>query len=62
MLGAFDAAVDLLLFASPALAMLVYQQLERIGPLILMAGLPAVLALPVALRVGETKGLRSTGK
>jgi MFS family permease len=54
-LGAFDAAVDLLLFISPALALALFRQLGRIDPLILGAGLPALLALPVALLVRETK-------
>lgn len=56
-LGAFDAAVDLLLFASPALALVAYRQLDRIAPLLLAAGLPALVALPVALAVTETKDL-----
>jgi DHA1 family multidrug resistance protein-like MFS transporter len=55
MLGAFDAAVDLLIFVAPALAMVVHRQLGQVAPLFLMAGLPALLALPVALYVGETK-------
>jgi DHA1 family multidrug resistance protein-like MFS transporter len=54
MLGAFDAAIDLLLFAVPALALAVYEQLGRADPLILTVGLPALLALPVALNIGET--------
>ena len=54
-LGAFDAAVDLLLFLAPAVALAAYGQLSQVDPLILAAGLPALLALPVALRVGETK-------
>jgi len=53
-LGAFDAAVDLLLFVSPALALALFQQLGRFDPLILGSGLPALLALPVALLVRET--------
>jgi len=55
MLGAFDAAVDLLLFVAPALALAVHRQIGRIDPLLLAAGLPALLALPVALVVEETK-------
>ena len=55
LLGAFDAAVDLLVFVAPALAMVIYRQLGHVAPLFLMAGLPALLALPVALSVGETK-------
>jgi MFS family permease len=54
-LGAFDAAVDLLLFLAPAVALAAYGQLGQVDPLILVAGLPALLALPVALRAGETK-------
>ncbi len=53
-LGAFDAAVDLLLFAAPALALAVYQQLGRIDLLLLAAALPALAALPVGLAVRET--------
>jgi len=54
-LGAFDAAVDLLLFAAPALALVAHQQWGRVDPLLLSAGLPALLALPVALVIHETK-------
>jgi MFS family permease len=54
-LGAFDAAVDLLIFAAPAAALAVHRQLGRTDPLLLAAGLPALLALPVALMVSETK-------
>jgi MFS family permease len=57
-LGAFDAAVDLLISA-PALAMLAHRQLGRIAPLFLIVGLPAWLAWPVALRMGETRADRS---
>ena len=57
-LGAFDAAVDLLIFVAPALAMLAHQQLGRTAPLFLIAGLPAGLAWPVALRMGETRADR----
>jgi MFS family permease len=53
-LGAFDAAVDLLMFASPALALIMHQQLGQTDLLLLAAGLPALLALPVALVVPET--------
>lgn len=55
MLGAFDALVDLLLFASPALALALHRQWGQIAPLFLLAGLPALVALPVALLVRETK-------
>jgi MFS family permease len=54
-LGAFDAAVDLLLFISPALALAVFRQLGRFDPLILGSGVLALLALPVALLVRETR-------
>jgi MFS family permease len=54
-LGAFDAAVDLLLFAAPAVALAIYQRWTHIDPLLLAAGLPALVALPVALMTGETK-------
>jgi DHA1 family tetracycline resistance protein-like MFS transporter len=55
MLGAFDAAVDLLMFAAPALALAIHRQLGQTDPLLLAAGLPALLALPVALATAETK-------
>jgi MFS family permease len=54
-LGAFDALVDLLMFVAPALALAVHRQLGRTDPLLLAAGLPALLALPAALAVRETK-------
>jgi predicted signal transduction protein with EAL and GGDEF domain len=44
-----------LLFLAPAAALAAYGQLGQVAPLILAAGLPALLALLVALRVGETK-------
>jgi MFS family permease len=53
-LGAFDAAVDLLIFVAPMLALAVHRWLGRESPLFLAAGLPALLALPVAFAVGET--------
>jgi MFS family permease len=55
LLGAFDAAVDLLLFLAPALALLAYGRLGSPEPLIVASGVPALLALPVALMVRETK-------
>jgi MFS family permease len=54
-LGAFDAAVDLLIFAAPALALTVHRQSAQIDPLLLAVGLPALLALPVAVVVRETR-------
>jgi MFS family permease len=58
MLGAFDAAVDLLIFIAPALAMVLHRQIGHVAPLFLLAGLPALLATPVAARVGETRAGR----
>jgi MFS family permease len=55
MLGAFDAAVDLMMFIAPALALAAHRQMGRTDPLLLVAGLPALVALPVALAVRETK-------
>jgi MFS family permease len=54
-LGAFDAAVDLLMVVSPALALALYTQIGRVSPLLLGAGLLSVVAFPVALRVRETR-------
>ena len=54
-LGAFDTLVDLLIFVAPALALAVHRQLGRTDPLLLAVGLPALLALPAALAVRETK-------
>lgn len=54
-LGAFDAAVDLLLFVAPAMALAAHRQIGRTDPLLLAAGLPALLALPVALFSRETR-------
>ncbi len=58
-LGAFDAAIDLVLFAAPALALALYGPLGGIEPLLLLAGVPALIALPVAWRVRETRPLAS---
>ena len=56
-LGAFDAAIDLVLFVAPALALALYGPLGRIEPLLLLASIPAWLALPVAWRVRDTRPL-----
>jgi MFS family permease len=56
-LGAFDAAIDLVLFVAPALALALYGPLGRIEPLLLLAGVPALFAMPVAWRVQETRPL-----
>lgn len=56
-LGAFDAAIDLVLFAAPALALALYGPLGRIAPLLLLASAPAWIALPVAWRVRDTRPL-----
>jgi len=55
-LGAYDAAIDLVLFTAPALAL--YEPLRRIQPLLLLAGVPALLALPVSWRVQETLSIK----
>lgn len=54
-LGAFDAAVDLLILAAPAVAIAVYDQIGRVTPILLAAALPALIALPVALLTRETR-------
>ncbi len=56
-LGAFDATIDWVLFAAPALALALYGPLGRIGPLFVLASIPAWLALPVAWPVQDTKPL-----
>jgi MFS family permease len=56
-LGAFDAAIDLVLFAAPALALALYGPLGRIEPLLVLASVPAWLALWVAWRLEETRPL-----
>jgi len=56
-LGAFDAVIDLVLFVAPASALALYGTLGRIEPLLLLAGIPAWLALPVAWRVRDTRPL-----
>ena len=56
-LGAFDAAIDLVLFVAPALALALYGPLGQIEPLLLLASIPAWLALPVAWRVRDTRPL-----
>ena len=53
-LGAFDATVDLLMFVAPLLALAAHRQIGRVSPLLLVAGLPALLALPVAAATQET--------
>jgi MFS family permease len=58
-LGAFDAAVDLLLFVAPAAAIAAHRCLGSESLLFLVSALPALVALPVAIVVGETKDLRS---
>ena len=57
-LGAYDAAMDLALFLSPALALALYEPLGRMRPLLLLAGVPALLALPVSWRVRETLSIK----
>jgi MFS family permease len=56
-LGAFDAGIDLVLFAAPAIALALCGPLRRIEPLLLLAGVPAVVALPVAWRAQETRAV-----
>jgi MFS family permease len=56
-LGAFDAAIDLVLFVAPALALALYGPLGRIEPLLLLASIPAWFALPVAWRIRDTRPL-----
>jgi len=56
-LGAFDAAIDLMLFAAPAMALTLYGPFGRVEPLLMLAGVPALVALPVAWWVQETRPL-----
>lgn len=58
-LGAFDAAIDLVLFVAPALALTLYGPLGSIEALLLIAAIPALIAWPVACRVRETRPLAS---
>jgi len=61
-LGAFDAAVDLLMLVAPLAALALHQQLGRVSPLLLGAGSLSLLAFPVALAVQETRGTPETGQ
>jgi MFS family permease len=54
-LGAFDALVDMGILAGPALAIGLQQATGRMDWVILAAGVPALLAFPVALFVKETR-------
>lgn len=55
MLGTFDAAVDLPRFLAPAVALIVYGKLGSPDLLIVASSLPALVALPLALMIGEAK-------
>jgi MFS family permease len=59
-LGAFDASVDLLMLVAPVVALAAHRQLGRVTPLLWAAGLPSLLALPMALIIKETRGTRNT--
>jgi DHA1 family bicyclomycin/chloramphenicol resistance-like MFS transporter len=54
-LGAFDAAIDMVLFVAPALALALYGPLGRIEPLLVLASAPAWIALLAAWRLEETR-------
>jgi len=54
-MGAFDSAIDLVIFVAPLLGIGAYGIVRDVNPLILAAGLPALAALPVALRTAETR-------
>jgi len=56
-LGAFDALIDLVIFVAPALALSLYGPLGRIEPLLLLASVPAWLALAIVWRVQDTRPL-----
>jgi len=56
-LGAFDAAIDLFLFAAPALALVIHNAVGRVDILLMAVSAPALLALPVALFVRETRAI-----
>ncbi len=57
-LGMFDAAIDVAMFLSPAVA-LPASGLVGVDRVLALAGFAAVVAFPVALAVGETRGERS---
>jgi MFS family permease len=61
-LGAFDAAVDLLMLVAPLVALALHRQWGRISPLLLGAGSLSLLAFPVALAVKETRGAPEIGQ
>ena len=54
-LGAFDAAIDLGILVAPALALRTHAAIGRIDPILLGAALPALVAMPAALLVKETR-------
>lgn len=54
-MGAFDSAIDLVIFVAPLLGVGLYRIVRDIDPLLLAASLPALIAFPVALRIRETK-------
>jgi MFS family permease len=56
-LGMFDAAIDLVIFVAPVVGIAAsgWAGLDRA---LILAGLPALIALPVALAVRETRGSR----
>ena len=58
-MGAFDSAIDLVIFVAPLLGIGAYGIVRDVNPLILAAGLPALVALPIALRMGETRLARA---
>ena len=54
-LGAFDAFIDLGIFIAPAIALRAHAAIGRIDPILLGAALPALVALPAALLVSESR-------
>ena len=54
-MGAFDSAIDLVIFIAPLVGVGLYGIVGELDPLLLAAGLLTLLAFPVALRTKETK-------
>jgi hypothetical protein len=52
--------VDLLMLVAPVVALAAHRQLGRVTPLLWAAGLPSLLALPMALIIKETRGTRTS--
>jgi len=53
-MGAFDSAIDLVLFASSTLGLALYGATRQLNLILVFAALPALVALPIALTTTET--------